>query len=84
MMKYFENESETQAVGDLTFENRLDRITLHGNVDLTLDKQGLEHAQTLKDSLTKIIAVMKAKEKQGALPDKITIAPAEEVSNPFA
>ena len=84
MMKYFENESETQSVSDLTLENRLDRITMHGNVDLTLDKQGLEHAKALKEILDKIVALMTAKDKHGDLPDKITITQAEEVNNPFS
>ena len=83
-MKYFENESETQSVGDLTLENRIDRITLHGNVDLTLDKHGLAKAKDLQKALKQILAVMQEKEKQGDLPDAITIVEAETVPNPFS
>lgn len=83
-MKFFENESETRAISDLTFENRLDRVTMYGNLDLTLDKHGLGHATELKDMLEKIIAVMNGKQEQGNLPDKITIAEAEVVNNPFS
>ena len=83
-MKYFENESETQSVGDLTLENRIDRITLHGNVDLTLDKQGLAKAKDLQKALKQILAVMQEKEKQGDLPDAITIVEAKTVPNPFS
>ena len=44
----FANESESLGIGDLTIENRTDRISIYGNIDLTRDKAGLEHARMLK------------------------------------
>src|SRR4051794_37946089 len=44
----FANESESLGIGDLTIENRTDRISIYGNIDLTRDKSGLEHARMLK------------------------------------
>ena len=39
--KPYANESDVLTVGNLSIENRLDRLTLHGDVELTKDKKGL-------------------------------------------
>jgi hypothetical protein len=77
----FANESESLGIGDLTIENRMDRISIYGDIDLTRDKAGLEHAHMLKAVLDKVIQVL---ESEKNLPDKI--APPDipdEVANPF-
>jgi hypothetical protein len=77
----FANESESLGIGDLTIENRTDRISIYGNIDLTRDKAGLEHARMLKAVLDKVIQAL---ETEKNLPDKI--APPDtpdEVANPF-
>ncbi|WP_158043395.1 hypothetical protein [Skermanella pratensis] len=77
----FANESEALAIGDLTIENRTDRVSLHGSIDLTRDKAGLEHARILKAVLDEVVQVL---ENEKSLPDKI--APPDmpdEVANPF-
>jgi hypothetical protein len=47
----YANESESIGIGELTIENRTDRVTLYGSVDLTRDKEGLKHARTLNRML---------------------------------
>ena len=77
----FANESESLGIGDLTIENRTDRISIYGNIDLTRDKSGLEHARMLKAVLDRVVQVL---ESERDLPDKI--APPDmpdEVANPF-
>ena len=77
----FANESESLGIGDLTIENRKDRISLYGTIDLTRDKAGLEHARMLKAVLDKVVQAL---ETEKSLPDKI--APPDtpdEVANPF-
>jgi hypothetical protein len=77
----FTNESESLGIGDLTIENRTDRISIYGNVDLTRDKAGLEHARMLKAVLDRVVQVL---ESERDLPDRI--APPDipdEVPNPF-
>jgi hypothetical protein len=77
----FANESESLGIGDLTIENRTDRISIYGNIDLTHDKAGLEHARMLKAVLEKVVQAL---ETEKSLPDKI--APPDtpdEVANPF-
>jgi hypothetical protein len=77
----FANEAESLGIGDLTIENRTDRLSIYGSMDLTRDKAGLEHARTLKAVLDKVVQVL---ESEKDLPDRI--APPDtpdEVPNPF-
>ncbi|NMW22208.1 MAG: hypothetical protein HKK67_11375 [Chlorobiaceae bacterium] len=76
----FANETDSLSIGELTVENRVDRISLYGSIDITRDKEGLAYAETLQALFNDIIAKM----KEGDLPDKISIKPAENIANPFA
>ena len=76
----FANETDSLSIGELTVENREDRITIYGNIDITRDKEGLGNAEILQTLFNDIIASM----KEGDLPDKISIKPADNVANPFA
>jgi hypothetical protein len=77
----FANESESLSIGDLTIENRTDRIAIYGSIDLTRDRAGLAHARMLKAVLDKVVQVL---ENEKNLPDKI-VPPdmTDEVANPF-
>lgn len=77
----FANESQSLNVGELTIENRSDRVSLYGNLDFTKDKAGLEHARTLKAILGSIV---RALETERSLPERIRDGPKpEQVKNPF-
>jgi len=76
----FANETDSLSIGELTVENRLDRISIYGSIDITRDKEGLALAETLQTLFNDIISSM----KEGDLPDKISIKPSDSVSNPFA
>jgi hypothetical protein len=76
----FENEEEVIHIGELDIENRLDRISVHGSVDITKDKQGLEYAFALKRQIDTIVEQLKRED----LPEKISIENvAKVVKNPF-
>jgi hypothetical protein len=77
----FANESESLGIGDLTIENRTDRVSIYGSIDLTRDKSGLEHARMLKAVLDKVVQVL---EREKELPDR-TAPPdiPDEGANPF-
>jgi hypothetical protein len=75
----FQNESECLQIGELTVENRVDRISIYGSLDLTLDKEGMEMAQLLKTVIDLALAQMAMTE----LPDRISIEKTEAVTNPF-
>jgi hypothetical protein len=76
----FENEADVVEVGHLTIENRLDRITISGDVDLTADKPGLEAARLLHALLGQVVASLEAKD----LPDRLPPPEVKSVGNPFA
>jgi hypothetical protein len=76
----FRNEEESIAIGDLTIENRLDRIELYGSAQITKDKAGLRLAQELRQVLD---AAVKALQAEKDLPEHVTLTPPDSVKNPF-
>ena len=76
----FENETDCVQIGELTIENRVDRVSIFGSIDITLDKEGLAVALELKSIIDSALAEMEKTD----LPDKIAITPVEIVANPFA
>ena len=52
----YANEADVLEVGNLMLENRVDRITVSGDVDLTADRQGLAAARRLHEALSAIVA----------------------------
>jgi hypothetical protein len=76
----FANEADVLEVGKLTIENRLDRITLAGEIDLTADQQGLAAARVLSALLGEVVARLEAQE----LPERLATPEASRVDNPFA
>ena len=75
----FENEADVVEIGQLALENRLDRITLSGDLDLTADKPGLEQARLLHDLLGKVVASLEGKD----LPERLPPPDVKTVANPF-
>lgn len=83
-MDFFKNEAETQTLHGLTLENRLDRVSLYGSLDITHDAAGLGLALQLKALLDGVVAVLSTEQASGALPEKISLKASETVANPFA
>lgn len=77
--KPFKNESDCLQIRELTIENRTDRVSIFGSIDITLDKEGLAVAKELKAIIDSTLAEMEKVD----LPAKITMAPVEIVDNPF-
>ena len=77
--KPFKNESDCIQIADLTIENRIDRVSIYGSIDITLDKEGLAVAKELKAIIDSALTEMENVD----LPGKIAIAPVEVVENPF-
>lgn len=77
----FQNESDIFEVGGLTVENRLDRISIYGSLDITKDREGLQRALMLKRLIDGVIDEMK---RDRPLLEKIVIAEGETVENPFS
>lgn len=78
--KPYANESDVIRIDHLEIENRVDRVTLMGDVVLTKDKAGLALAKELQALLGEIIQSLESDEK---LPDVVELKPATESDNPF-
>jgi hypothetical protein len=76
----YENEADVVEIGNLTLENRLDRITISGDVDLTADRAGLEAARRLHALLGQVVASLETKR----LPEQLAAPQVNTVKNPFA
>ena len=77
----YANEEDVIHISKLDIENRLDRISIHGSVDITKDQQGLEYAFALKRQIDTIVESLKRED----LPEKISVENAtKEVKNLFA
>ena len=78
----FADDAASVSIGKLTMENGTDRIALYGSLDLTRDRQGLQHARALKAILDQAVHVLEA---QQDLPDAVPAALAPKtVPNPFS
>ena len=77
--KPFANEADVLEIGKLMLENRVDRVTLSGDVDLTADKQGLAHARRLKEIIDGVLHKLEGQE----LPDRLPPPEVGSVANPF-
>lgn len=77
-MDFFKNESEVMIIKgqnhDLNIENRTDRVSLYGSVDITHDQAGLAQALRLKGILDSMVSVLADEQVNGVLPDKIVPA----------
>ena len=55
----FKNEEDVVEIGGdegLTFENRVDKVQIYGNVDIELSQEGLSVARALKATVDNIYA----------------------------
>ena len=77
----FANEADALQLNEFNVENRLDRVSLYGSLDLTRDQAGLQHALALQALLNDVVASLRA---DGNLPEQITVAALETGANPFA
>ena len=80
----FANETDAQSLGNLVLENRLDRLAIYGDLDLTRDQSGLQHAKQLKNLLDAVVKQLESEAAQGQLPVTIKLDSAKNVKNPFA
>ena len=75
----YANEADALTIGRLSIENRVDRVTISGDVDLTADQAGLADARALHALLGEIVARLEAQE----LPAELPAPDVKTVANPF-
>jgi hypothetical protein len=76
----YANEADVLQISNLTLENRLDRITISGDIDLTADQAGLAAARELHAVLGAALAHLEAQ----TLPEHLPPPDVKTVDNPFA
>jgi uncharacterized protein YuzE len=79
--KPYDNEADVLRIGGLEVENRIDRVSMNGDVVITKDKAGLALAKELQSLLGDIVKALEA-DKQ--LPVTVELKATETVKNPFA
>jgi uncharacterized protein YuzE len=79
--KPYDNETDVLRIGGLEVENRIDRVSMNGDVVITKDKDGLALAKELQSLLGDIVKALEA-DKQ--LPVTVELKATETVKNPFA
>ncbi|MCR0983894.1 hypothetical protein [Roseomonas populi] len=78
----YADEAATLRIGGLTAENRLDRVSLFGSLDLTRDRAGLDRAKRLKALLDATLAVLEQEAER--LPEQVeTGRDTDSIANPF-
>jgi len=78
----YADAAAVQTIGGLSLENGPDVIAVHGSLDLTRDRVGLDRARALQAAITAIVEALSGSD----LPDEAA-APVEKpdtVRNPFA
>jgi hypothetical protein len=75
----YANEADVLELGNLMIENRVDRITISGDIDLTMDQAGLAHAKALHLLLGDVVAKLEAQ----SLPETLPPPAVKTVPNPF-
>jgi len=78
----FADDAAVQTIGGLSLENGRDAIAVHGSLDLTRDRAGLDRARALQAAVTAIVEVLSGSD----LPDatEAEVAKPDTVRNPFA
>jgi hypothetical protein len=77
----YANEADVLRIGGLEIENRIDRVSMTGDVVITKDKAGLALAKELQSLVGNIVKALEA-DKQ--LPVTVELKATETVKNPFA
>jgi hypothetical protein len=77
--KPFDNESNTVQLGQLRIENRVDRLTIYGDLDITRDQLGLQQAKALQGIINAAVAKLESED----LPKHILKRAKDMVQNPF-
>ena len=84
-MDYFKNESEVMIIKgenhDLNIENRLDRVSLYGSVDIPHDQEGLVQALRLKRVVAGMVSTLNGEHLNGVLPNRVIPAVVDRVGN---
>ena len=80
----FGDDRASLQVGGLTVENGPERISLSGSLDVTRDRESLEHAKALRSALDAIVGALEADHALPAKAPQPGAATTTTAKNPFA
>ncbi|MDO4441322.1 MAG: hypothetical protein Q4B81_03985 [Moraxella sp.] len=78
-MDIFNNEHEVLNIGNLTIENRLGSVIIHGDVQITADEVGQAQAQALANFARQLLLAT----AKPSVHD-VSVKAKEVIDNPFA
>ena len=78
--KPYANEADVLRIGDMEIENRVDRVTLTGDLVFTMDKPGLTLAKKLQALLNEVVKTLEANKQ---LPATVELKPVKIIKNPL-
>ena len=76
----FADDFSSYTLGNLTFENNADYLSVYGDIQIQRDQQGLQHLLALQQIINQAVTDLQA---DAALPAQLTAAPVNEIDNPF-
>jgi hypothetical protein len=76
----FANESDSLEISGMTIENREDKVSIYGSIDITRDKKGLEVAKKMAALLNSIVKQLSSEKLPEAIPQPTET---DTVKNPF-
>lgn len=80
--KPFDNEADVARIGDLEVENRVDRVSITGDIFFTKDQAGLALAKEVQALIGSVVKTLEA-EKQLPVAVAVELKAAKTVKNPF-
>ncbi|WP_227428971.1 hypothetical protein [Psychrobacter sp. I-STPA6b] len=89
MFQPYQNDSQSQQIGQLVIENQQDKVTIYGDIDIYRSVSGLAQARQLQQLLTQIVQGLEQYQTQGNLLLDEEIKPQQQsqssqIDNPFA
>lgn len=80
-MKPFEDDATSISLGDLSIENGLDTIVVHGSLEIGRTKEGLDLAKRLQGRIADIVSALEAMDLSS--PRTAQASPSRTVHSPF-
>lgn len=77
----FANESDSMEIGGLTIENRVDKVSIYGSMDITRDKKGLQAAKKIAALINAVVEQLSSENLPKSIPPP---KETDTVKNPFA
>ena len=76
----FAGDCSSYTLGNRTFDNNADYLSVYGDIQIQRDQQGLQHLLALQQIINQAVTDLQA---DAALPAQLTAAPVNEIDNPF-